>query len=456
MLPPAGGEAPRRLLLRLLRVVDHASGGQSTCHARATISRRSRHRRPLLTARRQRTHLAPAVLQRWSQNEGSRRRTMKAMVYHGPADVRAERKPDPRIEHPEDVVLRVTRTAICGSDLHLYRGLVPDTRVGTTFGHEFTGVVEEVGPGVTKLRRGDRIAVPFNISCGRCYYCEQELYALCENSNPNSEFACGVFGYSHTTGGYEGGQAEYVRVPFADVGPMKIPDDMDDEDVLFLTDIFPTGYMGAEMGDIRGGDTVVVYGLGPVGLFAAKSAWLMGAGRVIGIDKVPERLAFAQQWAGIEVVNFDEVGDVVNHVKEMCGNRGPDVAIDAVGLEADGSSLHTFLGRAMMMEAGNPIALNWAIHTVRKGGRISVIGVYGPPHNIVPLGIAMNKNITLRLGQCNTKRYMPHLLEHIRAGRVDAKAIISHRMPLDDVTRAYEMFAGKLDNCRKVVLVPQH
>jgi threonine dehydrogenase-like Zn-dependent dehydrogenase len=382
---------------------------------------------------------------------------MKAMVYHGPADVRAESKRDPIIEHPSDVILRVTRTAICGSDLHLYRGLVPDTRVGTTFGHEFTGVVEEVGSDVSKLRPGDRVAVPFNISCGQCYYCEQELFALCENSNPNSEVACGVFGYSHTTGGYEGGQAEYVRVPFADVGPMKIPDDMQDEDVLFLTDIFPTGYMGAEMGDIKGGETVVVMGAGPVGLFAAKSAWLMGAGRVIVVDHLADRLHFARHWADAETVNFREHGDadVIAHLKEMSGGRGPDVVIDAVGLEADGSAMHTFLGRAMMTQAGTPTALEWSIHAVRKGGRVSVIGVYGPPFNLVPIGTALNKNLTMRFGQCNTRRYMPHLLEHIRSGRVDAKAIISHRMPLGEVTRAYEMFAGKLDDCRKVVLLPE-
>lgn len=379
---------------------------------------------------------------------------MKAMVYHGPADVRLDSKPDPGIEHPDDVILRVTRTAICGSDLHLYRGLVPDTRVGTTFGHEFTGIVEETGPGVSKLRTGDRVAVPFNISCGGCYYCRQELYALCENSNPNSEVACGVYGYSHTTGGYEGGQAEYVRVPFADVGPMKVPDDMDDEDVLFLTDIFPTGYMGAEMGGIRPGETVVVFGCGPVGIFAAKSAWLMGAGRVIGVDRLDDRLAFTRDFAEAETVNYEDVDDIVLHLKELCGGGGPDVVIDAVGLEADGSALHTFLGRGLMLEAGTPTVLDWAIHTVRKGGRISVVGVYGPPWNMVPIGTAMNKNLTLRLGQCNTKRYMPHLLEHIRAGRVDAKAVISHRMPLADVTRAYEMFAGKADDCRKVVLTP--
>lgn len=379
---------------------------------------------------------------------------MKAMVYHGPADVRMENKPDPRIEHPGDVILRVTRTCICGSDLHLYRGLVPDTRVGHTFGHEFTGVVEEVGPEVRKLKRGDRVAVPFNISCGGCFFCERELYAICENSNPNSEIAAGVFGYSHSTGGYDGGQAEYVRVPYADVGPMHIPEDVHEEDAVLLTDIFPTGYMGAEMGEIKGGDTVVVFGAGPVGLFAAKSAWLLGAGRVIVVDHVPYRLDFAKQFAQVETVNFDEVDDVVLHLKETTAGRGPDVAIDAVGLEADGSPMHTFLGRALMMEAGSPVALEWAIQSVRKGGTVSVIGVYGPPWNMLPLGTAMNKNLTLRMGQCNTRRYMPHLLEHIRAGRVDAKAVISHRMSLDDLPRGYEIFAGKQDDCRKIVLIP--
>jgi threonine dehydrogenase-like Zn-dependent dehydrogenase len=379
---------------------------------------------------------------------------MKAMEYHGPADIRVTNKPDPRIEHPEDVVLRVTRTAICGSDLHLYRGLVPDTRVGCTFGHEFTGVVEEVGPEVRHLARGDRVMVPFNISCGRCYFCQRDLFALCENSNPNSEIAAGVFGYSHSTGGFDGGQAEYVRVPFADVGPMKIPEDMEDEDVLFLTDIFPTGYQAAEMGEIRGGETVVVFGCGPVGLFAQKSAWLMGAGRVIAVDHVPYRLQFAREYNNVETVNFKEVDDIILHLKEMTGGRGPDICIDAVGLEADGSPLHTFMGRAMMMQAGAPTAIEWAINVVRKGGIVSLIGVYGPPWNLVPIGTAMNKNLTLRMGQCNTRRYMPHLLEHIRAERVDAKALISHRFPLDDISHAYQIFAGKHDECRKVVLTP--
>ncbi len=379
---------------------------------------------------------------------------MKAMSYHGPGDIRVENKPDPQIEHPNDVVLRVTKTAICGSDLHLYRGLVPDTRVGCTFGHEFTGVVEEVGSSVRNLQRGDRVVVPFNISCGVCFFCQRELYGMCENSNPNSEIASGVFGYSHITGGYDGGQAEYVRVPFADVGPMKIPEDMDEEDVLFLTDIFPTGYQAAEMGGIKGGETVVVFGCGPVGLFAQKSAWLMGAGRVIAVDQYPYRLEFARDYNNVETVNFREVGDIIMHLKEMTGGRGPDVCIDAVGLEADGSVLHDFLGRILMMQGGNPTAINWSINTVRKGGNVVLIGVYGPPWNLIPIGTAMNKGLTLRMAQCNTKRYMPHLLEHIRKDRVDAKRIISHRFPLDQIGDAYKMFAGKTHECRKVVLTP--
>ena len=379
---------------------------------------------------------------------------MRAMVYHGPTDVRYESKPDPILEHPRDVILRVTRSAICGSDLHLYRGLVPDTRVGHTFGHEFTGVVEEVGRDVTTVSRGDRLAVPFNISCGSCFYCERDLFGMCENTNANSEIACGVFGYSHTTGGYDGGQAEYVRVPFADVGPMKIPEGMDDEDVLFLTDIFPTGYQAAEMGGIEDGDTVVVFGCGPVGLFAQKSALLMGAGRVIAVDHLPYRLRFAEEYNGVETVNFAEQEDVVTHLKELTGGRGPDVCIDAVGLEADGSTMHEFLGRVVMMEAGSPTALEWCIHTVRKGGTVSIVGVYGPPFNLIPLGTAMNKGLTLRMAQCNTRRYMPKLLEHIEKGHVDARAIISHRMPLSKVGEAYEMFAEKTDQCRKVVLTP--
>ncbi len=382
---------------------------------------------------------------------------MKALTYRGPSTVKVAEKPDPRIEHPNDVVLRVTRTAICGSDLHLYHGLVPDTRVGATFGHEFAGVVEEVGPGVQSLAKGDRIIVPFNISCGTCFFCARGLTSCCDNSNPSNDLVGGAFGYSHTTGGYDGGQAELVRVPYADVGPMKIPADMHEEDVLFLTDILPTGYQAAEMGDIAEGETVVVFGAGPVGLMAAKSAWLQGAGRVIVVDELEYRLELARTWAKVETINFTEHGKagVVQYLKDITeGRRGPDVAIDAVGCEASGSFLQRALGMSML-QAGAATALMWAIQSVRRGGNVVAIGVYGPPWNLVPIGEAMNKGLTIRAAQCNVKRYLPHLLEHIRAGRVDPKGIISHRFALEDAPEAYRIFASKRDNCTKCVLIPQ-
>jgi threonine dehydrogenase-like Zn-dependent dehydrogenase len=377
------------------------------------------------------------------------------MAYRGPGRVRLDRKPDPRIEHPDDVVLRVTRAAICGSDLHLYHGLVPDTRVGTTFGHEFTGVVEEVGASVRRLGRGDRVVVPFHISCGTCFFCARGLFASCERSNPNASLGCGIYGSSHTTGGYDGGQAEYVRVPFADVGPMRIPDDLDDEDVLLLSDVFPAGYQAAEMGEIARGETVVVFGAGPVGLFAARSAWLLGAGRVVVVDDVEERLEVARTFAEAETVNHREVDDVVSHLRSLTDGRGPDVCVDAVGLEASGSLLHTVLGLKLKLEAGAATVVGWCIDAVRKNGRVVLIGVYGPPWNLVPLGTAMNKGLTLRMGQANVRRYMPHLLELLRAGRVDAKALITHRFALSDVAEAYETVAHRRGGCVKAVLVPE-
>jgi threonine dehydrogenase-like Zn-dependent dehydrogenase len=379
---------------------------------------------------------------------------MLAMIYRGPYRIRAEHKPEPRIEHPNDAIVRVTRTAICGSDLHLYHGLIPDTRVGCTFGHEFTGVIEEIGPGVQSLKPGDRVVVPFNIACGTCFYCQRQLFGNCENSNPASEIGCGIFGYSHSTGGYDGGQAEYVRVPFADVGPMKIPQDLSDEDVLFLTDIFPTGYQAAEMGEIKPGETVVVFGCGPVGLFAMKSAWLMGAGRVIAVDHLDFRLEFARKYAQVETVNFKYVHDIVAYLKKTTEQRGPDVCIDAVGLEADGSFLQTLTGLKLKLQAGAATAIVWAIHAIRKGGNVVIMGVYGPPWNLIPMGTAMNKGLTFRMNQCNVKRYMPKLLEHIRSGRVDAKGIITHRLPLEEVADAYRLFAEKKDGCIKTVLIP--
>jgi threonine dehydrogenase-like Zn-dependent dehydrogenase len=381
---------------------------------------------------------------------------MKALTYRGPSTLKVANKPDPRIEHPSDVVLRVTRTAICGSDIHLYHGLVPDTRVGTTFGHEFAGVVEEVGSNIFSLTRGDRVVVPFNISCGTCFFCSRGLTSGCDNVNPANDIVGGVFGYSHTTGGYDGGQAEYVRVPYADVGPMKIPDDMDEEDVLFLSDILPTGYQAAEMGDIQEGETVAIFGAGPVGLMAAKSAWLMGAGRVIVIDHVPYRLDFARRWADVETLDYQEEGraDVIGRLKKMTDGRGPDVCIDAVGCEASGNFLQKALGMGML-QAGSATGLQWAIQSVRRFGTVVAIGVYGPPWNLVPIGDAMNKGVTIRAAQCNVKRYMPHLLEHIRAGRIDAKGIISHRMPLEDAPEAYKLFSRKQDDCIKCVLIPK-
>lgn len=379
---------------------------------------------------------------------------MHALSYRGPNRVRIEEKPEPRLEHPNDIILRVTRSAICGSDLHLYHGFVPDTRVGTTFGHEFTGVVEEVGPSVESLRRGDRVLVPFNIACGTCFYCQRELVSMCENTNPCSSLVGGVFGYSHTTGGYDGGQAEMVRVPFADVGPMKIPDDMTDEDVLFLTDIVPTGYQAAEMGQIKPDDTVAVFGCGPVGLLAARSAWLLGAKRVISMDYVDERLDRARTFSQAETVDLSATDDIVTRLRRMTDGRGPDVVIDAVGLEADGSLLQTVLGRKLKLQAGSSAVINWAIHAVRRGGRIVLIGVYGPPGNFVDIGSAMNKGLTMRMGQCDVKRYLPRLLEHVRAGRIDAKSLITHRFPLDEAPEAYRLFASRRAGVLKCVLIP--
>lgn len=379
---------------------------------------------------------------------------MRALTYEGPRRVRVRDKPEPRIEHPDDVVLRVTRAAICGSDLHLLHGFIPDTRVGSTFGHEFTGVVEDVGPGVRSLARGDRVVVPFNVSCGTCFYCERGLYGDCEASNPMNDLASGVYGSSHTAGGYDGGQAEYVRVPFADVGPMKIPDDMADEDVLLLSDVLPTGYQAAEMGGVHAGDTVAVFGCGPVGLVAARSAWLLGAGRVVAIDRVPERLEIARRWAGVETVDLNRVRDPVSTLRELNGGRGPDACVDAVGLEASGSPWQTLVGRWLKLAPGSAVALAWAIHAVRKGGMVSIVGVYGPPANLVPIGAAMNKGLTLRMGQANVKRYMPHLLELVRTGRLDGKGLITHRFPLEHAPRAYELFEARADGCVKCVLVP--
>lgn len=379
---------------------------------------------------------------------------MLAMQYRGPYRVRATHKAEPRIEHPNDAIVRVTRACICGSDLHLYHGLVPDTRVGHTFGHEFVGVVEEVGASVQSLKKGDHVLVPFNIFCGSCFFCRKELFSNCHNVNPEATAVGGIYGYSHTTGGYDGGQAEFVRVPLADVGPMKIPAELSMDDAVMLTDVAPTGYQAAEMGEIAEGDTVVVFGAGPVGLMAAKASWLMGAGRVIVVDHLEYRLEFARTWAHAETVNFREVDDMAIKIKSMTDWLGADVCIDAVGAEAVGNVMQHLTGRTMKLQAGAATVLWWAINAARKGGTVSVVGVYGPTGNMVPIGNALNKGLTLRMNQAAVKRHLPRLIEHIQAGRLQPSELITHRFALDDVADAYHMFSSKLDNIIKPVLIP--
>ncbi|MDQ2642130.1 MAG: glutathione-dependent formaldehyde dehydrogenase [Pseudomonadota bacterium] len=378
---------------------------------------------------------------------------MKAMDFRGPYRVRIEEKPMPRIEHPRDAVVRVTRSCICGSDLHLYHGLVPDTRIGMTFGHEFTGVVEQVGGDVQNLKVGDRVLVPFNIACGQCHFCKQGLFGNCHESNAQATAVGGIFGYSHTAGGFDGGQAEYVRVPYADVGPTIIPDWMDLDDAVLLTDVVPTGYQAAEMAGIQRGDTVVIFGAGPIGTMAARCAWLFGAGRVIVFDHLEYRLDFVRQYGPAEVYNFRDV-DVVMFMKKTTDGLGADVAIDAVGCEASGNFWQTLLGRKLKVQSGSAIALHWAINSVKKGGIVSVVGVYGPTGNLVPIGNVLNKGLTLRANQASVKRLLPRLIEHVRAGHIEPKRLITHRVHLEDVADAYHIFSRKLDGCIKPVLIP--
>jgi len=379
---------------------------------------------------------------------------MLAMNYRGPYRVRLDHKPHPEILHPQDAIVRVTRSCICGSDLHLYHGLVPDTRVGSTFGHEFVGIVEEIGPDVTKIKVGDQVLVPFNIACGECVFCKQELYGNCHESNSQATAVGAIYGYSHTAGGYDGGQAEYARVPYANVGPTVIPPDMDPDDAVLLTDVVPTGYQAAEMGGIQPGDTVVVFGAGPVGIMAAKCAWLFGAGRVIVIDHVEYRLEFVRNYAQCEAYNFESLEDPVLFIKKTTGWLGADVCIDAVGADAAGSAMQTLTGRKLMMQAGSATALHWAINAVKKGGIISIVGVYGPTDNLVPIGNMMNKGLTMRGNQTSVKRLLPRLIDHVQAGRLNPKEIITHRVPLEEVADAYHIFSAKLDDCIKTVLIP--
>jgi len=371
--------------------------------------------------------------------------------------------PDPQILNRRDAIVRVTSTAICGSDLHLYNGFMPTMQKGDVLGHEFMGEVMELGAGVGNLKIGDRVVVPFTIACGSCWHCQHDLWSLCENSNPNASLeetamghaASGAFGYSHLTGGFAGGQAEFVRVPFADVGPLKIENGLTDDQVLFLSDILPTGYMGAEMCSIVRGDTVAVWGCGPVGLFAIKSAFLLGAERVIAIDRFPYRLDMARTRCGAETVNYEDVDSVSETLIEMTAGRGPDACIDAVGLEAHGHGLEYLYDRtkqALMMESDRPIALREAIMACRNGGTISVIGVYSGLVDKFPLGTVMNRGLTIKSGQCHVHRYMRPLLERIQNGEIDPTMVITHSLPLSEAAKGYEMFVNKEDNCEKVVL----
>jgi threonine dehydrogenase-like Zn-dependent dehydrogenase len=372
--------------------------------------------------------------------------------------------PDPKIINPHDAIVQISSTAICGSDLHLYDGYIPSMLKGDILGHEFMGEIVEVGAEVQNLKVGDRVVVPFPISCGQCHYCRKGLWSLCDNTNPKAALAeglygyspAGIFGYSHLLGGYAGGQAEYARVPFADVGPIKVPAGLTDEQVLFLSDIFPTGWMAAENCGIQPGDVVAVWGCGPVGQFAIKSAYLQGAERVIAIDRVPERLKLAETAGGAEVINY--VGtDVVEELKQRTGGRGPDACIDAVGMEAHGTGplwYYDRVAQATRMESDRPLVLREAIQACGKGGTVSLAGVYGGVVDKIPFGAAFNKGLTLKMGQTHVQRYLQPLLDRIVAGDIDPSFVITHRLALDEAPEGYKMFKEKEDNCIKVVLKP--
>lgn len=389
---------------------------------------------------------------------------MKALTWHGKSDIRCESVPDPKIQHPRDAIIKVTACAICGSDLHLYDGMMPDMHSGDIVGHETMGEVVEVGPEAGDLKVGDRVVVPFVIACGECFFCQRGFHSACERSNPDKEKAekmwghspAGLFGYSHLLGGYSGGQAEYMRVPFADVGPIKVPDGLTDEQVLFLSDIFPTGFMAADFCNIRPEDTVAVWGCGPVGQMAIKSAFLLGAHRVIAIDTVPERLAMARQ-SGAETLDFME-GDIYEKIQELTNGRGADASIDAVGSEAHGfSTFDAVVDRiktATYLGTDRPHVLREAINCTRSFGTVSIVGVYGGLLDKIPMGSAMNRGLTFRMAQTPVQRYLPQLMQRIIDGEIDPSFVITHRATLEDGPDLYKTFRDKQDGCIKVVMKP--
>src|SRR6201996_3880351 len=390
---------------------------------------------------------------------------MKAVCWMGKGKVETQTVDDPQLLNPHDAIIKVTRTAICGSDLHLFDGFIPTMEQGDILGHEFMGIVEEVGPSVDNLKRGDRVVVPFTIACGSCGFCKKKLWSACDNTNPNAHLmearygysGSGLFGYSHMMGGYAGGQAQYVRVPFANVGPLKIENDLPDEQVLFLSDIFPTGYMAAENAQIEGGDTVAVWGCGPVGIFAIASAFILGAARIIAIDRLPERLEMARQFGAITVDYSQDDVNVLTAVKDLTGGIGPDSCIDAVGLEAHSTELQGIYDKiktAGMLETDRPSVLRQAIQSVRKGGTLSIPGVYGGLLDKVPFGAAFGKGITMKMGQTNMHNYMKPLLERIEKGQIDPSSIISHRITLDQAPGMYKVWRDKRDNVTKIVIDP--